>query len=92
MTGLDRWNRLPADVRQVLEETGKEMEDYVYAEAERLDQRLLEQLRGSGIEINEPAHDSFFEASRLIYEEFGRSVPGGGEMIETAIRLVDPRE
>ena len=92
LTGLDRWNRLPADVRQVLEETGKEMEEYVYAEAERLDQRLLEVLRGSGIEINEPDRDSFFEASRLIYEEFGSSVPGGSEMIETAIRLVSPRE
>ena len=92
LTGLDRWNRLPPDVRQVLEETGKEMEDYVYAEAERLDQRLLEQLRASGIEINEPDRDSFFEASRLIYEEFGSSVPGGREMIEAAIRLVEPQE
>ncbi len=92
LTGLNHWNQIPSDVRQVLEETGKEMEEYVYAEAGILDQRLLDELRASGIEINEADHDSFFEASRPIYEEFGNSVIGGEEMIETAIRLADPQE
>jgi tripartite ATP-independent transporter DctP family solute receptor len=92
LTGLTHWKQLPEDVRRVLEETGREMEDYVHAEAERLDQRLLEALRGSGIQINEADRDSFLEASRPIYEEFGSTVPGGREMIETAIRLADPRE
>ena len=92
LTGLNHWNQLPEDVRRVLEETGREMEDYVYAEAERLDQRLLEALRESGIQINEADRDSFLEASRPIYEAFGSTVSGGREMIETAMRLADPRE
>jgi tripartite ATP-independent transporter DctP family solute receptor len=87
LVGLGRWNQLPQDIREVIEQIGKEMQDFVYTEAARMDTELLEQLRASRMEINEADRSRFFEASRPIYEEFGKSVPGGGEMIQAAIRL-----
>ena len=90
ITGLDRWVSLPADVRDVIQETARGMEEFIYSEAERLNQELMDQLRASGIQINEADRDSFVEASQPIYDEFGNSVEGGAEMIATAIRLANP--
>ena len=87
LAGLDRWNRLPEDVRRTLEQTGREMQDFVYAEAERMDRELLEQLRASKMEINEADRDLFFAASRPIYDAFSQTVEGGGDMVDAAIRL-----
>ncbi len=89
LTGADRWPRLPEDVRSVIEQTARDMSDWVYAEAERLDRELLEELRGAGIAINDADRDSFLEASQPIYDEFGTTVPGGREMIETAMALAN---
>ncbi len=90
LTGVNHWNQLPEDIRQVIEQTAREMEDFVYEEAIRLDNELLEELRASGIEINQADRDAFLEASQPIYEEFGTTVAGGAEMIETAMRLAIP--
>jgi len=87
LAGLDRWNRLPEDVRRVIEETAREIQDFAYAEAERMDAELLDALRASGIRINQADRRQFLEASRPIYEEFGRLVADGDRMIETAIAL-----
>lgn len=90
LTGLDRWNRLPEDIRQVIEQIAGEMQDFVYSEAERMDRELLEELRGSGIQINEADRERFLEASGPIYEEFGSTVAGGDDMFQTAVRLANP--
>ncbi len=74
LTGVNHWNQLPEDIRQVIEQTAREMEDFVYEEAIRLDNELLEELRASGIEINQADRDAFLEASQPIYEEFGTTV------------------
>jgi len=87
VAGLGRWNRLPEDIRQVIEETAREIQDFAYSEAERMDAELLDALRTSGIAINEADRAGFLEASRPIYEEFGRAVPGGSDMIATAVSL-----
>ena len=89
LTGVSRWNRLPPDIRAVIEQTAREMQDFVYSEAERMDRELLEELRASSIQINEADRDRFLEASRPIYEEFGDTVSGGDDMIQTAIRLAN---
>ena len=90
LTGLDRWNRLPEDIRQMIEQIAREMQDFVYSTAERMDRELLEELRRSGIQINEADRERFLEASGPIYEEFGSTVSGGDNMIQTAIRLANP--
>ncbi len=90
IAGLDHWNDFPEDVRNAIEETARGMEEFVYSEAQRLDGELMDVLRASGIEINEADRGSFVEASQAIYVEFGQSVDGGAEMIETALRLANP--
>jgi TRAP-type transport system periplasmic protein len=88
LVGLNRWNSLPEDVRQILEETAKETQAFVYENGERLDTELLDEIKAeSDIEVNEADKDAFIDASASIYEEFGNQVEGGKEMIDTAISL-----
>jgi len=85
--GAKRWASLPADVRQVLEETAKETQAYVYQVAAKDENDLLVKLKASGIQVNEVDKDSFVAASKGIYEEFGKEVPGAKELIDRSIAL-----
>ncbi len=88
--GSARWSRLPADVREVLERTARELQDYVYQEAERLDRQFLEELRSGGIEVNEADREAFRAASRPVYDEFGTRVAGGSALIQRAEAAAPP--
>ena len=85
-----KWGRLPEQVRSILETTAKESQEFVYAAAQRIDDELLAELESGGMKVNQADHRAFREASGAIYEEFGESVPGGKEMIATAIALANP--
>ncbi len=87
LVGKDYWESLPEDVRQILEETAKETQAYVYEQAAALDVDLLEKLKEGGIEVNEADKDAFIAASGPIYEEFSSTVEGGGAMVEKALSL-----
>jgi TRAP-type C4-dicarboxylate transport system substrate-binding protein len=88
LVGQNRWNSLPEDVRQILEETAKETQAFVYESGERPDTELLDQIKAeSDIKVNEADKDAFIAASGPIYEEFGNQVEGGKEMIDRAISL-----
>ncbi len=82
--GLDRWRRLPVDVQRALEETAREMQPFVHAEAERLDTEILAALREAGIAVNDADHDAFRTASRAVYDEFVSLVPTGDALIRRA--------
>jgi tripartite ATP-independent transporter DctP family solute receptor len=88
--GVERWERLPADVRAAIEDTARGMEEFIAAEAARMDREILEAFRAAGLRINQADRDSFLDASRPIYAEFASEVPGGEDMIATAIRLANP--
>jgi len=90
ITGSNHWNGLPEDVRDIVQEIARGMETFIYGEAERLEAELMTELEASGIQINTADRDSFVEASRPIYDEFGSAVEGGAEMIATALRLATP--
>lgn len=85
--GTNRWARLPADIREALEYTAREMQAHVYTTAERLERDLLRELTEAGMEVNQPDRDAFATASEAIYAEFGSTVPGGGELIAEAVAL-----
>ena len=64
LVGQNRWNSLPEDVRQILEETAKETQAFVYENGARLDTELLETIQAeSDIEVNEADKDAFIAAS-----------------------------
>jgi TRAP-type C4-dicarboxylate transport system substrate-binding protein len=76
---------LPEEVRAILEEVAREVQTFVYESAERMDAELLDLLVAEGMEVNQPDHAVFSEASSVMYREFAETVVGGGELIETAL-------
>jgi len=85
--GTTHWNTLPADVRKALEDTAKETQAYVYQIAAKDDEELLGKLKQAGMQVNEVDKEAFIAASKPIYEEFGKEVPGAKELIERAVAL-----
>jgi len=85
--GSRKWAALPADVRQVLEDTAKETQAFVYQTAQREEESLLGKLKQHGIAINEVNQDAFVAASKPIYDEFSTEVKGAKEAIDKAIVL-----
>ncbi len=85
--GTKRWNELPADVRKTLEETARETQAWVYQTAARDDSDLLGKLKQAGMQVNDVDQEAFVSASKPIYEEFGKEVPGAKELIDRAVSL-----
>jgi len=85
--GTKRWNELPPDVRKVLEETAKETQAYVYQTAAKDDLELLGKLKAAGMQVNDVDQEAFVAASKPIYEEFGKEVPGASALIDRAVSL-----
>src|SRR5690349_68202 len=86
--GMKKWDRLPADVRKTLEATAKDVQAWVYEKAAKDDDILLQKMKASGsIEVNEANKNAFIAASKPVYEEFAKEVPGAKEIIERAIAL-----
>ena len=77
------WQKLPPDQRQVIEALGVEMGDYSRATGERLDRELLEKMTAaSKMNVNEADKEAFIKASAPIYQEFGKEVAGGSDLIK----------
>lgn len=87
MVGAERWAKHPADVRLIIERVARETQQFSYLAAAEMDEELVEEFQRSGMQINETDRESFLEASRRVYEQFGRDVPGGKEWIDTALAL-----
>jgi TRAP-type transport system periplasmic protein len=82
------WQRFPADVRKILEDTLKEMEPVALDMAGKLDDDFLAKIKQSGnTEINEADKSAFIAASKAVYEEFAKQVKGGQELIDKALSL-----
>ena len=54
--------------------------------AAKLDKELLKKMEAS-VKVNEADKNAFIAASGPIYEEFGKTVPGGAELVKTAQEL-----
>ncbi len=85
--GAKKWATLPADVRKVLEDTAKEMQAFVYDTAEKDDNDLLAKIKAAGVQVNSVNKDAFIAASKPIYDDFAKEVPGAKEVIDRAIAL-----
>jgi TRAP-type transport system periplasmic protein len=85
--GAKKWDALPADVRKILEDTAKETQAFVYERAEKDDRDLLDKLKAAGMVVNTPNKEAFIAASKPVYEEFAKEVPGSKEIIDQAIAL-----
>ena len=81
------WSRLPPDVQKILTDTAVEMEPVVYKIAAGLDESLLKKLKDGGMQVNEADKNAFIQASKPIYDEFSKEVPGGKELIDKSLAL-----
>jgi TRAP-type C4-dicarboxylate transport system substrate-binding protein len=59
----------------------------VYETAARDDDELLGKLKQAGMQVNDVDKDAFVAASKSIYDEFGKEVPGAKELIDRATAL-----
>ncbi|HEY7787724.1 MAG TPA: TRAP transporter substrate-binding protein [Casimicrobiaceae bacterium] len=85
--GTTHWQSLPADVRKTLEDAAKETQAYVYATAVKDEGDLLEKLKSAGMQVNEVDKTAFINASKTIYDEFGKEVAGAKALIDRAVDL-----
>jgi TRAP-type transport system periplasmic protein len=85
--GKQKFESLPPEVQQVLEETAKDTQAFVYDTAAALENDLLTKLQEGGIQVNEADKDAFIAASQPIYDEFSSEVEGGKELVDKAISL-----
>jgi tripartite ATP-independent transporter DctP family solute receptor len=81
------WERFPADVRKILEDTAKAVEGDVLKLAERLDNELVDKMKAAGIAVNQADKDAFVKASKAIYDEFAKEVKGGQALIDKSLGL-----
>ena len=87
--GIEHWNKLPADVRQILQTAAQETQAFVYETAAKMEVDLLAELKRGGIQVNDADKEAFIRASKPIYEEFGNSVAGGKALIDKALGLAN---
>ncbi|MBI4192805.1 MAG: TRAP transporter substrate-binding protein [Betaproteobacteria bacterium] len=85
--GSKKWASLPADVRKILEDTARQMQSFVYATAEKDENELLGKIKAAGVQVNEADKAAFVQASKAVYEEFGKEVAGSKELIDKALAL-----
>ncbi|HEY6513919.1 MAG TPA: TRAP transporter substrate-binding protein [Burkholderiaceae bacterium] len=85
--GAKKWEALPADVRQVLEDVAKDTQKFVYDKAAKDDEELLGKIKAANVAVNTPNKDAFVAASKPVYEEFAGEVKGSKEVIDRAIAL-----
>ena len=85
--GLERWNKLPADIRTQIEKIARETQHWAFDSAEKEDIAVLEKLKKAGIAVNVANRDSFVAASKPVYELFGKEVAGGRSLIDKTLAL-----
>ena len=88
VSGKDEVAQMSTALNKTLESTAKEVQSWVYEKAAKDDDVLLEKMKASGsIQVNEANKDAFIAASKPVYEEFEKEVPGAKEIIDRAIAL-----
>ena len=77
----DFWKKLSQEIQSTLSKIAWEMGDFARSEGERLDKELMGKL-APPMKANEVDKDAFIKASAAIYEDFGKEVPGGAELVK----------
>ena len=86
-TGRTKFASLPADVQAALSAAAKETQAYVYEQAAKLDNDLLDKIKAAGVKVNDADKDAFIAASKAVYADFAKEVPEGGKLVDRAIEL-----
>ena len=77
----DFWKKLPSDIQTTLSKIAWEMGDFARSVGDRLDKELMGKL-APPMKANDVDKDSFIRASAGVYEEFGREISGGADLVK----------
>lgn len=77
------WQTVPPDLRIALRRIAEEVEEFARANGERLDNSLIDDMQRANprLRVNTVDKRPWIDASRPIYEEFSKVVPGGAALI-----------
>lgn len=81
VAGEEAWAKLPKDVQGALSKIAWDMGDFARSEGERLDKELMGKIVPP-MRANEVDKDAFIKGSATVYEEFGKEVAGGSDLIK----------
>lgn len=77
----DFWQKVPADAQAVLSRIAVELGDFARGQGEALDRDLMVKL-APPLKVNEVDKAAFIQASTPIYQQFGKEVAGGAELVK----------
>jgi tripartite ATP-independent transporter DctP family solute receptor len=89
LAGTKTWEKLPENIRETLQATARETQEFVHRRGAEIDEELLAKLKEGGLEVNEVDRKAFEDASTGIYQEFNDTVEGGKGLIDRAVALRD---
>ncbi len=75
------WQKLPKDVQDAISKIAWATGDFARSEGDRLDRELLSKI-APPMAVNEPDKGQFIRASAAVYEEFGKEIAGGAELVK----------
>ncbi|KUO57346.1 MAG: ABC transporter substrate-binding protein [Alphaproteobacteria bacterium BRH_c36] len=85
------WDKLSEAQQKALTEAGKKAEEYFNGEAKKLDDKLVDVFKKSGVEIAEMSSEDYdawlATAKDSSYKLFAEKVPGGQELIDKALAV-----
>jgi tripartite ATP-independent transporter DctP family solute receptor len=81
VVGEEFWAKLPKDVQGTLSKIAWELGDFARAEGERLDKELMNKLVPP-MKVNEVDKEAFIKGSAAVYEQFGKEIAGGSDLIK----------
>ena len=82
----DFWKKLPKDVQDTLARIARETGEFARSEGDRLDRELQSKL-APPMSSNDPDKEAFIKASAAVYEEFGKQIAGGSDLIKVVQSL-----
>ena len=79
--GEEAWAKLPKEAQGTLSKIAWDMGDFARSEGERLDKELMGKLVPP-MKANEVDKEAFIKGSATVYEEFGKQIAGGSDLIK----------
>lgn len=83
----ETWNKLPEDVRKIIEQAAKDTQPFVHKRAAEMEVSLLKVVKDAGVQVNTANRDAFVKASDPIYKEFATDVKSGATLISKILDL-----
>ena len=85
--GAAAWQKLPAEVRKILEDTAREVQSFARQKGAEGDADLLGKLKAAGMQVNTADKSAFVDASKPVYDQFAEEVPTGKALIDEVLSL-----